>query len=74
LAFHNKPADLAILGLPADQNGKLFNLIQSRTPNAKTEERIRLSLLLQNVQMVFQVLQEAKNKISNGTNPDQQGK
>jgi hypothetical protein len=70
LAFY-KPADLVTLGLPADHNEKLFNLIQSRTPSANIEERIRLSLLLQNVQKVFQAIQVAKDTISNGTNPGQ---
>jgi uncharacterized protein YjbI with pentapeptide repeats len=69
LAFY-KPADLAILGLPADHNVKLFKLIQSRIPNAKVEERIRLTLVLQNIQNVFETLQEAKNKISNVASPD----
>lgn len=55
-------------------NEKLFNLIQSRTSNAKVDESIQLSLLLQSVQKVFQVLQDAKDKIGSGTNSDQQSK
>jgi uncharacterized protein YjbI with pentapeptide repeats len=73
LAFY-KPADLAVLGLPADHNAKLLNVIQARMPNAQMDERIRLTLILQNLQKVFEQLQEAKDKISNLVSPDQRGK
>jgi uncharacterized protein YjbI with pentapeptide repeats len=73
LAFY-KPSDLVTLGLPADHNERLFKLVQSRTPSANIEERVRLSLALQNVQKAFQALQEAKDKISNLTSPDPQSK
>jgi uncharacterized protein YjbI with pentapeptide repeats len=73
LAFY-KPSDLATLGLPADHNEKLFKLIQSQTPNANIEERVRLSLALQNVQKAFQALQGAKDQIGNLISPDGQSK
>jgi len=73
LAFYN-PSVLATLGLPADHNERLFKFIQARSPNVNMEERIRLSLALENAQKAFQALQEAKDKISNLTSPDQQSK
>jgi uncharacterized protein YjbI with pentapeptide repeats len=73
LAFY-KPADLAILGLPTDHNQKLFNFLQARIPNAKIQERVRLTIVLQSIQKLFGILQDAKDKISDDLNKNQQTK
>jgi uncharacterized protein YjbI with pentapeptide repeats len=63
--------DLAALGLPPDNNIKLLRLLRSREPAASTENKIRLTLLLQKLQKLTGMAQNLREELLNPQSPKQ---